>query len=67
MLKPIELATLTAPLARETKVYVSVELAGAGRWFGRGTLTALAIADGRVTLTVARKALERRGLLALAA
>ena len=63
--KSIELATLKAPLAQETKAYVGVLIAGAVRWFGRATLNACEIADGMVALTLPRKAIEKRGFAAL--
>jgi hypothetical protein len=60
--KPAVLATVTLPLVQETPSYVGVDVAGKTAWFGRGTLVDLVIGGGQATLTLARKAIEKRGL-----
>ena len=63
--RPVALATVTLPLVQETPAYVGVAVAGKTAWFGRATLVALVTGGGQATLTLARKAIEKRGLAGL--
>ena len=67
VVKPVELATIRAPFFEQSPKFIVIKGARGVHCFGRGTLTKVEIADGMVTLTLSRKALEKRGLLALAA